>query len=423
MKRLASSAGFGLVEAAVTLVVLGLIGTIFTSSAESARRIANEASVRSALIEIEIAQTQFASLDLDSNGVEDFAETLLRLRAAHLEPPLALGTSHGYIFDLRTSPDRLQFIVVAAPAVPGVTGESCFSVDNLYDLRSHGSNCGCEDTERPVFHFVPDAGADEDAWTLSCVARQRPALVDTEVDLTLTPRPAGQTAAVVALDSVQLLSSGLALQTANTFSPQTRAALEEQLSKLLDANLDGRIQFEEMLTADLFPIVRTAAGGLPNQEPGKAGDDEALREVLKRFQTQLARELRLGAAAEKSTASAPIAPLNDDPGYLHFAAARLDAAAVDVVQGLIDLLDPALQQGDLIGDHLTTTTSRKHALQDDAEALRGRLRAGDTTGLLRDLRAMRELVDGIAKPPDWVRGAAAAQIRQAIDTSIALAQQ
>jgi type IV pilus assembly protein PilA len=240
------SDGFTLIELMIVIAIIATIAAIAIPNLIEARKGSNEAAAIGALRTIVTAQSLFREGDKDGNGVADYSEKLSALVfPGGVDPTLATGRAHGYAFHLTTSPDRMHWSVVAAPAAVNRSGDDVFAID---------------ETEVVLTDCPP--GQHPNPLTGKC-----------EPDDTYV-----SDAAISAIHSIDAASLGVALPVMK-FIAASMPDLGQQVAMAMDANHDGMLSFDESLNADI-------AG--PTLRPLLAPLTDALR-----------RDLALGVANEQ----------------------------------------------------------------------------------------------------------------------------
>lgn len=240
------SEGFSFIELMIVIAVVSTFAAIANPALIEARKGSNEEAAIGAIRTFGAAQTLFRDGDKDGNGVADYSETLSALVfPGGVDPTLGTGRAHGYAFHLTTSPDRMHWSVVAAPAAVNRSGDDVFTID---------------ETE-VIFTDCPP-GQHPNPLTGKC-----------EPDDTYV-----SDAAISAIHSVDALSLGVALPLMKSIAA-SMPGLGQQIATAMDTNHDGMLSFDESLNADI-------AG--PTLRPLLAPLTDALR-----------RDLALGVANEQ----------------------------------------------------------------------------------------------------------------------------
>lgn len=265
MARYASrSDGFTLIELMIVIAIVAVIASVANPALVEKRKGGNEQAAIGALRTIATAQSLFQEGDKDGNGVADFAESLHDLYFAGLiNPSLATGRAHGYAFNLTTSPDRMHWSVVAAPAAVNRSGDEVFSID-----ESEAIVTDCP----PGQHVNPLTGKcePEDTFASGVAIRQ--------------------------IHSIDVSSFGAALDQAKVLAVLV-PNLSQSIANAMDTNHDGMLSFNEALNADFV--------------------GPTLRPLLAPVTDVLRRDLALGVASEQLPAVQTSTLSGDLLGFLN----------------------------------------------------------------------------------------------------------
>jgi len=240
------SDGFTLIELMIVIAIVSTLAAVATPQLIEVRKGSNEAASIGALRTISTAQSLFRDGDKDGNGVADYSPTLGALVfPGGADPTLGTGRAHGYAFHLTTSPDRMHWSVVAAPAAVNRSGDNVFAID-----------------ESDVIFTDCPPGQHPNPLTGKC-----------EPDDTYV-----SDAAISAIHAIDSLSLGVALPAMKSVAAAV-PNLGQQIAMAMDTNHDGMLSFDESLNADI------------------AGP--ALRPLLAPLTDALRRDLALGVANEQ----------------------------------------------------------------------------------------------------------------------------
>ena len=125
---------FALGSALVALlcVVSGISAAVIGPSMVRVRKEANEKAAVDALQAIAKAQITFQEQDLDSDGVSNFATLGDLSKTGQLNPDLASGLQHQYVFEVGVSGSfpLERWLATASPITPGKQGALYFAANH-----------------------------------------------------------------------------------------------------------------------------------------------------------------------------------------------------------------------------------------------------------------------------------------------------
>lgn len=183
-----------------------------------------------------------------------------------------------------------------------------------------------------------------------------------------------------------------------------------------DTGGDGRLNFGELLDADLLGIARGIVVRPPIPPP-PIGDDAALRSRLAELQASITRSMAF-TDDEVDLPAVPLEHIQNLPvpaSLLELVSEDPRDAAISVLQAAIGELDirPA-PDGDMVDDDPRVNRGRKRRLLDSAEGLTEPLRFGRLVALRSDLRRLR------MHATEWLVPAAADKIVRLVDRVLAV---
>src|SRR5262249_34680807 len=183
------------------------------------------------------------------------------------------------------------------------------------------------------------------------------------------------------------------------------------VQRQFDVNGDGHLTFAEILDTDQILAIARAHGAEVTPE---------VAAVVRRLVDRLRQQFQ-PVAGETSSPGAPIAGMEGSPGAFLDLAGQGASASLDVLRDDVSSLDPRpAPAGDMTSDELRVNERRKATLLGLVEGMPPMLRFGQTDELVRLLEKIRELLDGVPRPSDWVTGEAAVRLRHRIDATLAL---
>src|SRR5262245_16216464 len=372
-------AGFTLIELLIVVAVIGIIAAIAVPALLTSRMSANEASASGALKTIAAAQTDYNN----NSSPHTFAPSLIELRTRGLiDQELGNGEKQGYQFEIvipAGKSARSYWQATAIPRSPGKSGDRSFYVDETGVIRARNP---CPPGYVPVknsegkIDCVPVVGSGTSSMPEILEGR-------------------------IAVETLELAHIGT-LEPAKELARD--ASFVRSVLEGLDADGDGKLTFAEVLDADLVQLARNLARSLPGAG-SSIGDDSWLAMVTQRFQANLRRTLELGRT-ETELPAVQIDGLQGHPAaFLELAPANPRYASLDVLHGLLLLLQP----GDLTGGD-----EQRRLLVATAERLPELLRFGQ----IAQLRERLLWIGDHARA--WVAEPAAAEIAQRVDESLGL---
>ncbi len=273
--------GFTLIELVVAIGIIATMAGMLVPAVQSVRTARNAHEATVTLREIRDAQSAFHAVDRDGDGRLEYAASLEELVAAGvLGADVADGIRQGYAFQTGTptgSQSQVGYVYIASPMNQGQTGIRGFGGDASGILAEE-----CP----PGEHLEIVRGV------LKCVRNGHPAPA--------VRLPIGEASGVAAVDEVNLLAGGIAVDLAR---PLLTDAFVAEVKAEFDADEDGQITFAELLTADLLAMARRLAATRATGGPS-LGDDAALEAILQGMQDRVRVDLGLGTGDE--TAAPPL---------------------------------------------------------------------------------------------------------------------
>lgn len=123
---------FSLVEIMIVLAIIAVIALIAIPSMLEAKKAGTETNAMASLKSIAAAQTVFREQDKDGDGRTQYGTLDDLAKYNLLDPVLATGKRHGYLFttEASTTHDDTLWWATAFPAVPGTTGSRAFGINN-----------------------------------------------------------------------------------------------------------------------------------------------------------------------------------------------------------------------------------------------------------------------------------------------------
>ena len=394
--------GYTFLELIVAIAIVAhLVGSLLPA-VQNLRTSRNAVAATATLAEIRAAQAIFKSVDRDGDGVLEYAGSLRELvDAGLLDEDLLNGTRQGYTFETAargpSSSSVAGYVYTATPMQQGQTG-----------VRGFGGDAGgiVAQTCPPGEHFaIVNA-------VVTCVRDSDPAL-------TLMRNPLGELTGLAAIDAMNLLTDGSAVNRARTLlTPE----FGDQVDEEFDVDNDQRVAFEELLQADLLAMARRLAANQPLAGGGVPfGDDGDLDAILRRLQSRIRQQLALGAGDETEFQAAPLETAVGFPkAVLDLASLDRTHASVNLLLDLVHGLDPSPAAGEMTSLDPSTNLQRKIRLVDTVQAMYPLWEYRELSPLRDALGDVRKRADGNPNPADWVRGSAASQIVARVDATLAL---
>jgi type II secretory pathway pseudopilin PulG len=392
-----SERGFTFNELIVVIAIIGPMVGLLTPAVQNLRTSRNAAEAIETLEEIRTAQAIFRSVDRDGDGLLEYATSLQELvDAGLLGLDLADGQFQGYAFETRSRSTTGAYVYVATPVTEGQTGVRGFGGD-----ASGIVALSCPPGKHPVI-----VNGD-----VTCVPDRDPAAA-------LLRFPLGEQSGVAAIDEMNLLADGTAVDRARTLlTPE----FIDQVKVEFDANRDRLISFEELLGADLLAMARRLppSGSLAERTVAQ-DDDRVLEAILRRMQSRIRQDLALGLGDETDQ---PAAPLESAVGFpravLDLASAEKAHASLTVLLDLIHGLDPNPGAGQMTSPDPATNLQHKARLVDSVEAMYSLWRFKSLAELRDALADVRSRADGAPHPGDWIQGDAAIRIVARVNATLA----
>jgi prepilin-type N-terminal cleavage/methylation domain-containing protein len=388
--------GFTLIELAVVIAIIASLTGMLLPAAQDQRMARNAAEATGTLAEIRKAQAIFHGVDRDGDGVLEYATSLQELvDAGLLDPGLQDGMRLGYGFETETRDAAVGYSYRATALNQGQTGVRGFGGDASGIVAS-----GC-----PPGEHVEIVNGDA-----TCVPDGK------DPAAALLRFPLGGLSGVAAIDDVNLLSDGTAVDLARAMlTPK----LVDQIKAEFDADDDGLVGFGELLEADLLAMAkRLVPTGAQAGGRATGGDDGALDALLRRMQSRMKQDLALGSGDETDL---PAAPLQSAVGYpgavLDLASLEKVHASLTVLLDLVHGLDPDPGAGQMTSPDPATNLKRKGKLVHSVEEMYSLWRYQSLDALRVALTEVRNRCDGSPIPSDWVQGEAAIQIAARVDAT------
>jgi prepilin-type N-terminal cleavage/methylation domain-containing protein len=395
--RAARERGFTLTELAVVIAMIGPLLGLLLPAVQNARLDRNATVATETLKEVRTAQAIFHSVDRDGDGVLEYAGSLQELvDAGVLDPDLKDGLRQGYAFQTGTRDAPVGYGYVATALNQGQTGVRGFGGDASGIL-----SFGCPPGQRGAI-VNGDPG---------CVPHHDPAAA-------LLRFPLGELSGVAAINDVNLLSDGTAVDEARALlTPE----FVDRIMAEIDANGDRLISFAELLEADLLAIAKrlTPTGVAARRKAGDGGDVE-LDAILRRMQSRMKQDLALGSGDETDHPAASLESAVGDPArILDLASLEKAQASLTVLLDLFHGLDPDPAAGQMTSPDLALNLQRKARLVDTVPKMYSLWRYQSLDELRGVLGEVRKRSDGSPNPADWVKGEAAIRIAARVDATLA----
>jgi hypothetical protein len=183
-----------------------------------------------------------------------------------------------------------------------------------------------------------------------------------------------------------------------------------------DADGDGHLDFDELLSADLLGIARRIAVPSPIPSP-PVGDDAALRSRLAELQSSISRALAFTDDEAENRPSVPLEQIQNLPvPLLELISEDPRDAAISVLQAAVGALDVRPVDGDMVDSNQRVNERRKGQLLNAAESLTELLRFGRVAGLRAELRRLR------TDASTWLVPAAAERIVRLVDRVLVIVE-
>ncbi len=395
-RPLARSRGFTIPELIVGLALLEIVGGLLIPNLIEARKSGNELAAIGDARMISDAQARFRADDADGDGIDDYAASLEELAAVGLvDALLGSGQKQGYLFSMVRNSGGIGFEwnATAEPVSHGKSGDRSFHVDETGVIRV------CPPGTKPVITARGEVECEPLATTGNVAV--------------------GSKEFVAAAAELHLLSAGDVLAEARRLAADPAFAMEALNG--LDANADGRLDFDEALDAGRLVAL---ARGLARSGSPAAGDDAELERILAGLSSRVRSGLALGVANEVELPAVQRACVADDhpAALLELVPEPTPFASIHVLAALVDRLDPEpAPAGDMTGSTRRINERRMAVLAALVAGMPADLRFGRTAALVRDLHRVRHHVSGRAGGADaWVAGDAALAIAARVDATLAL---